>query len=330
MSQNSSDMKATLFIFFNCVIIVCLAQCQTAKKNTYYCSPCGCELDGKLFDSPGKCPKCSMHLIPTGTYNYESPVVSKSGMLIYSSNKLNNKKQIFVCSLQSINKCLSIGEGGLPQLSPNEKSILFDRNDSLFVYELREKKLIHVSKNIGLVKPQTPCWSADGKEIYFAAGEFPSTGIYRLNLLSRKIDSLITFPGLRYAPASSPDGKKIAYRCRIAKTDNDVQRGIAIYDLNTKEEKFISNIGEYCTWSPDSKQFAFHWPDSSDFCIYTVNADGSGLKRIAFTRGSDNELPTWSPDGKKIYFQSNRRRGNWEIWVMNVDGSDQKQLLADD
>ena len=179
------------------------------------------------------------------------------------------------------------------------------------------------------MKPQTPCWAANGREIYFAAGEFPSTGIYKLNLTSGNIDSISTSAGLRYAPASSPDGKRIAYRCRIVRSENDIQRGIALYDLETNVEKFITSIGEYCTWSPDGKQLAFHWPDSSDFCIYTVNRDGSGLKRIAFTRGSDNELPTWSPDGKKIFFQTNRRRGNWEIWSMNVDGSDQKLVLAD-
>jgi len=329
MSRNSFGMKLILTIFFSCTVFVGLAQTTTSKKATYYCSPCGCELDNKILDSSGKCPRCNMRLIPTGSYNYESPVVSNNGLLVYSSNKSKNTKKIFISSLHSTNKSMSIGEGGLPRLSPNGSSILFERHDSIFVYDLKEKKSINLSNNIRLVKPQTPCWAANGKEIYFAAGEFPSTGIYKLNLTSGNIDSISTSAGLRYAPASSPDGKRIAYRCRIVRSENDIQRGIALYDLETNVEKFITSIGEYCTWSPDGKQLAFHWPDSSDFCIYTVNRDGSGLKRIAFTRGSDNELPTWSPDGKKIFFQTNRRRGNWEIWSMNVDGSDQKLVLAD-
>jgi len=58
-----------------------------------------------------------------------------------------------------------------------------------------------------------------------------------------------------------------------------------------------------------------------------VNADGEGLRKIEGIKGSDNELPLWSVDGRKIYFQTNRRRGNWEIWVMNTDGSDQKPFI---
>ena len=328
MPRNSIGMKSILAIFLSCTVFACMAQTKPAKNANFYCAPCGCELDGQLFDSPGKCPKCNMNLIPTGTYNYESPVVSKRGLLVYSSNKRNNKKEIFFAPLQAIKKSAAIGEGGIPQLSPNGNLILFDRNDSVLIYDLQSMEFT-LSKKIPLVKPQTPCWTADGKGIYFAAGEFPSTGIYELNLSSGKIESISNTAGLRYAPASSPDGKKIAYRCRVAKTEKDIQRGIAIYDIETKTEKFITSIGEYCTWSPDGKQLAFHWPDSSDFCIYTVNVDGSGLRRIAFTRGSDNELPTWSPDGKKIYFQTNRRRGNWEIWSMNIDGSNQKVVLAD-
>ncbi|MBN1658577.1 MAG: PD40 domain-containing protein, partial [Anaerolineae bacterium] len=35
--------------------------------------------------------------------------------------------------------------------------------------------------------------------------------------------------------------------------------------------------------------------------------------------------PCWSPDGKRIAFDSDRD-GNWEIYVMNADGSEQVNL----
>lgn len=55
--------------------------------------------------------------------------------------------------------------------------------------------------------------------------------------------------------------------------------------------------------------------------FYTINADGSGLKRIA--NGID---PTWSPDGKQIAYVS------WEeprgVWVVNSDGTNAYRVFS--
>ncbi len=59
--------------------------------------------------------------------------------------------------------------------------------------------------------------------------------------------------------------------------------------------------------------------------IYSVNVDGSALKRLT-NNGAEDGLPTWSPDGKSIAFVS-RRSGAWAIWVMNSDGTNQRRLF---
>jgi len=55
-----------------------------------------------------------------------------------------------------------------------------------------------------------------------------------------------------------------------------------------------------------------------------MNANGSGLQRLTTDPAIDN-LPTWSPDGARIAFNTNRD-GNWEIYVMNADGSNPVNL----
>jgi TolB protein len=50
--------------------------------------------------------------------------------------------------------------------------------------------------------------------------------------------------------------------------------------------------------------------------IYVINADGSGLRQLTDNLAY-NVFPSWSPDGKRIAFDSDRM-GNFDIWVMEV------------
>jgi len=55
-----------------------------------------------------------------------------------------------------------------------------------------------------------------------------------------------------------------------------------------------------------------------------MNADGSDQTRLTFSAGDDAN-PSWSPDGSKIAFSSNRD-GTYEIYVMDPNGSNQTPL----
>jgi TolB protein len=59
--------------------------------------------------------------------------------------------------------------------------------------------------------------------------------------------------------------------------------------------------------------------------IWKVRLDGSSLTQL--TSGSDDREPNWSPKGDRILFQS-MRSGNWDIWTMNVDGSQILQVTT--
>jgi len=64
--------------------------------------------------------------------------------------------------------------------------------------------------------------------------------------------------------------------------------------------------------------------------VYVMNIDGSGIKRLT-DNGNTDGLPIWSPDGQTIAFASDRKgfgfSGDWAIWAMNPDGSNQRMLF---
>jgi len=65
--------------------------------------------------------------------------------------------------------------------------------------------------------------------------------------------------------------------------------------------------------------------------IYVINSDGSGLQRLIVgdpSREFAVQHPAWSPDGSKIAFDA-WRDNNWDIYVMNADGSNVTRLTAE-
>ncbi len=85
-------------------------------------------------------------------------------------------------------------------------------------------------------------------------------------------------------------------------------------------------------WRPDGSAIAFVSLEKDHREIFRVNADGSGL--VALTHPGDfienpravqHVSPAWSPDGKSIVYLSDLD-GDWALYVMNADGSNQRKL----
>jgi Tol biopolymer transport system component len=109
----------------------------------------------------------------------------------------------------------------------------------------------------------------------------------------------------------------------------------------------LTNYGVYTAegiLSPDGRRIVFTSLKDGDLDIYTMNVDGTDVRRLTTTVGYDGG-PWWSPDGTKIVYrawhppdsagladyrallaQRMVRPSRMELWVMNADGSEQRQI----
>ncbi len=126
-----------------------------------------------------------------------------------------------------------------------------------------------------------------------------------------------------------PDGSKLAFT-RM----NDTNWGVYVMSASngSGQTRITSQLGHEFTpaWSPDGSKLAVTCraggapQGSKDICV--MNADGSGAINLIPLAQEDFD-PAWSPDGSRIAFTSNRD-GNYEIYVMNADGTAHRRLTV--
>lgn len=119
----------------------------------------------------------------------------------------------------------------------------------------------------------------------------------------------------------SPDSQQIVYR-----SGRNNQTGIWISNRDDTGHTLITTGGtdSFPTWSPDGQTIAFSRDAGGNVDIYTVNVDGSDLKRLTDAPGHDT-LPVFLPTGELIFRSA--RTGNWGIWKMDADGSNQTEII---
>jgi hypothetical protein len=123
----------------------------------------------------------------------------------------------------------------------------------------------------------------------------------------------------------------------------DGELGLVNLDLNQGTTWTLTDDPNDYTpaFSPDGSRIAVAYKQHDHWDIHVMNADGSGRVRLTQTplrviveqqingeepRSWNNGAPVWSPDGTQIAFLTDRT-GQWEVWVMNADGSQQRPLF---
>jgi Tol biopolymer transport system component/DNA-binding winged helix-turn-helix (wHTH) protein len=124
------------------------------------------------------------------------------------------------------------------------------------------------------------------------------------------------------AAQPSPDGTRLALQSQRSGATGQIWLDTTDGDHPVQ----LTNIGQPGSprWSPDGRWIAFDTHVENHVHIFVVDVEGRNLHAI--THGdSDNYVPSWSRDGKSIYFAS-LRTGNRQIWKHSVDDGSERRL----
>ncbi len=133
-------------------------------------------------------------------------------------------------------------------------------------------------------------------------------------------------------PSFSPDGQWIVFQESVEREGSGDRAGLGslwkVRRDGTGATKLLDGPATRTdnrqpNWSPKGDRLVFQRREAGggDWALYTMNADGSGLRRL--TRGAGEHTDaSWSPDGRRVVFSSTAGGLDLpQIFVMDVNGS---------
>src|SRR5215207_8986571 len=222
--------------------------------------------------------------------------------------------------------------GSLSHWSPDGSRIVFTRRWDPNGPNAREQ--IYVTNADGSnrrpidlpgVEPIQPTWFPDGRRILFL--DLASTPTYKILKADGTGLRNAGMPPFGDSACVFGDGKRVAVMRPRVPGDDEVL-AVFVVRLDKGSAKRITAWGSYTgtiDCSPDGTRVVFGKPafgPPTSANVFTIRTDGTGLRQLTHSRGGivNNNPNSWSPDGTKIVFTSNRGgRTDRVLFVMNAD-----------
>jgi Tol biopolymer transport system component len=277
-----------------------------------------------------------------------APAVARNGRIAYSTGflfpdpDLSGHSQVFTVlpngtGTRQLTHVSGTTQAGAPDWSPDGARILYVSNASgrFQVWLMRadgsgQHRLVD-DPGFDAFQPR---WSPDGRRLVFSRcetfGTIPDCQLAVVHADGTGLHLITHGTGIDSSPSFSPDGRSIAF---------DGNRGgleSAIWSVRPDGSglrRLTSPALEafWPSWSPDGSHLAFTGPCCLpvNSQIYTMRADGSGVKQVTHFRGGNLAgFANYSPDGTKFVFFATGSQGDLGLDVIDVDGSGIRRLVS--
>ena len=229
---------------------------------------------------------------------------------------------------------LELTAGSISATQDGER-IAYDFDGDVWVANIDGSDPVNVSNTIGFTEGR-PSLSSDGARIVYQRDEGSLLDVFVMNVDGSGTTNLT--PGTDASndgePEWSPDGTRIVF-------GSDRTGDVDLYTMASDGSDVVKltdgSNNRTARWSPDGQRIVFtRFLDPSaggtDFELFVINSDGTGLTQITSNGAFRTTDADWSPDGQWMVLatQDLTGLGFYDLYVMRSDGTDIVRLTTNE
>jgi Tol biopolymer transport system component len=195
-----------------------------------------------------------------------------------------------------------------------------DGNNEIYVMDQDGSRPLRITEHP--LSDVDPDISTNGRDIVFTSNRSGNNDIYIVGSTGGEPVNLTTNSANDGWARWAPDGHHIVFH-----SNRDGNFELYVMDRDGGDVMRLTNypgVDQFAEWSPNGQEIAFR----RDVDIYVLDVTSGQTRRLTAALPL-NQMPSWSPNGQELAFMS-ARAGYPSVFLMNADGSDQRNLTPKD
>lgn len=231
------------------------------------------------------------------------------------------------------------------RISPDGKSILFCYKGDIYKVNSSGGEAVRLTSQDSY--ESSPVWSPDGSQIAFASDRYGNFDIFIMSAEGGAAKRL-TFNSASETPSAfTPDGKFVAFSASIQDAYTSAMFPTSamtelykVPAIGGRTEQILSTPAEMVSYSPtgsaflyqDRKGFEDEWRKhhtssiTRDIWMYDT---ATGKHTNLTARAGEDRNPVFSPDGKQVYFLSERNGGSFNVYTFPLSAPETVKAITD-